>query len=517
MRQLDSEPNLWRLENAELDEDEGIPSVEFGLVMTYVDDILIVAPPEITEAVVLKFQSTWTTSTPEEVGEEPIRFLGMEISTSKNLAGRDVWHVTQESYIKDMVKRQEEEVLPKKIPITKDQSAMTLDPTTPSLEAVRKCQRAVGELLWVLTRTRPDVMYSISRLGSNVTKSTKAVLEAAAQVRGYLLRTSAEGLTYQDDGTEPVKIQSFSDASYAPGDEESFGSFIVTMNKAPVFWRAGRQHMVTLSTAESELAELVESMTAGESVASIVDELIGPVQRGAFTDSQSALSIITTDGGSWRTRHLRTRAAFARQSVLSGLWAIQHLPGEDMTADIGTKPMTSTRLEHLKGLMMMSSPNRKIQEEEKLEEKKETVEVKGKAVKVSEDLIRLITALTVLAVAKGESEDEEEEEGRFFEFWMMLAVFACGVVLLTFIFQWLWKVVRWGRAKTWSASSQVAVSWGWAKAQSASGPMRGMVSQMMDHPKRLLGPQMRCALNSSLKMTSQKAPVQKRLEEVTLA
>ena len=213
-------------------------------------------------------------------------------------------------------------------------------------------------------------MYSISRLGSNVTKATKSVLEAADQVQGYLLRTCSEGLTYKDDGKEPVKIQVFSDASYAPGDEESFGCFIVTLNKAPVFWRAGKQHMVTLSTAESELAELVEAMTAGESVASMVDELLGPVQRGAFTDSQAAAAIITTDGGSWRTRHLRTRASFARQSVLSGLWAIRHILGAVMVADIGTKPLTSTRLDCLKELMMMSSPPKK-EEEQKFEEQKD--------------------------------------------------------------------------------------------------------------------------------------------------
>ena len=352
LRQLDSEPNLWRLE--EVGKEEGSePSIQYGLVMTYVDDIFITGPPEVTRAVAQKFQATWTTSEPEVVGEEAIRFLGMEVSTSKNAEGRDVWHVTQESFVKDLVKRQAKEVQPKKIPITRDQALMTLDPSPPTLEKVRKCQKVVGELLWVLTRTRPDLMYSISRLGSNVTKATSSVLEAANQVQGYLLKTCAEGLRYQDDGKEPIKIQVFSDVSYAPSDEESFGCFIITLNRAPIFWRSGRQHLVTLSTAEAELAELVEAMTAGESVAAIVDELIGYVPRGAFTDSQSALAIITTDGGNWRTRHLRTRASYARQTVLSGRWVIHHSPGEFLTADIGTKPLSSKRLETLREMMMM--------------------------------------------------------------------------------------------------------------------------------------------------------------------
>ena len=208
--------------------------------------------------------------------------------------------------------------------------------------------------------------------------------------------------------------------------------------------------MVTLSTAESELAELVEAMTAGESVASMVDELLGPVQRGAFTDSQAAAAIITTDGGSWRTRHLRTRASFARQSVLSGLWAIRHILRAVMVADIGTKPLTSTRLDCLKELMMMSSSPKKEEEQKFEEQKDEKGEKRLKekreekkslnSVKVSQDVLKLVTTIAILAGAKAEDEDQEGSTEGSNEFWFFQAVFATVVVLLTVFFQWLWKV-----------------------------------------------------------------------------
>ena len=48
LRQLDSEPNLWRLE--EVGKEEGSePSIQYGLVMTYVDDIFITGPPKSPE------------------------------------------------------------------------------------------------------------------------------------------------------------------------------------------------------------------------------------------------------------------------------------------------------------------------------------------------------------------------------------------------------------------------------------------------------------------------------------
>ena len=66
-----------------------------------------------------------------------------------------------------------------------------------------------------------------------------------------------------------------------------------------------------------------------------------------------ALAILTGDGGCWRTRHLKLRAAFARQAVAAAEWAIQHVPGESMVADIGAKPLTPARFNFLKNLMGM--------------------------------------------------------------------------------------------------------------------------------------------------------------------
>ena len=107
-----------------------------------------------------------------------------------------------------------------------------------------------------------------------------------------------------------------------------------------MFWRSGKQSTVTLSTAEAEMNEVIEGMIAGESIGVIIDEIVGGLQRMVWTDSQSGMSILTTEGGSWRTRHLTTCSTFARQAIQDGSWSIGHTPGESMVADIGTKALT---------------------------------------------------------------------------------------------------------------------------------------------------------------------------------
>ena len=234
LRALQSEPNLWRVLEI-FDESQ----VLWGLVMTYVDDVFICSSHSILEAIKEKFQETWKTSTPEYVSEHPIRFLGMEVSKRKAEGGkREEWYVTQRSYIKDLIEKSEEKVKERKIPVTRDQAHIEAPASTPTLEEVRGAQKCVGEVLWLLTRSRPDLMYGVSRMGSNVLKNPVKVMELGDQIKGYLKRTQDEGFRYQVDFKDEIVLQAYSDASFSPEGSESHGSFLVLLEGSPIFWQA---------------------------------------------------------------------------------------------------------------------------------------------------------------------------------------------------------------------------------------------------------------------------------------
>ena len=258
----------------------------------------------------------------------------------------------------------------KRIPISRDQSYMEADKDPPTLEKIRQCQKSVGEILWLVTRSRPDLMYATSRMGSHVTKATSVVLETARQVRGYLKRTAGEGLRYKEEKEKEPTIV-FTDAWFSPEGEESHGCFVVMLNDCLLFWRSGRPSTITLSTAESELNEIVEGMNGGEAVAVIISELCEVVHKEVWTDSQSAAAILVNEGGSWRTRRLKMMSGYARQQVMQGEWRIGHVPGQEMVADLGTKSLTSIRLDYLKEkLGMRTRPSKKEDEAEEKTEKK---------------------------------------------------------------------------------------------------------------------------------------------------
>ena len=116
-------------------------------------------------------------------------------------------------------------------------------------------------------------MFAVARMGANVTKAATNCAGNGIASERNLQKTVAEGLRFSVP-EEEVSIQAFSDSSFAPESEESHGSFVIMANDVPLFWRSGRQSLITVSTAESELTELTEAMTAGESVAVLMEELL---------------------------------------------------------------------------------------------------------------------------------------------------------------------------------------------------------------------------------------------------
>ena len=324
------------------------------------------------------------------------------------------------------------------IPITKDQASWTPPEVPPTPELVRLAQSEVGSILWLVTRTRPDIMYAVAKLSSLVTKDPKKALDIAAQVKGFLKGTVYEGLEFASAKQEPEEINAFSDASFAPEGDYSHGCTAVMMQQSPILWKSGKQQVATLSTAEAELLEVVEALTMGESIYVIAKELDSEVTRVAWCDSQAAVSILTNEGGSWRTRHLRIRASFARSTIKQGNWLLHHIAGTHMIADIGTKALTSSRLEFLKRMFGMNGSLDK--EIHKIKKSEATLE--GSLTHVDPlaiaHAIRVIAALALLETAEGfggnqsnSSEIQEKEPEPTEELQWMVYVYTILVVLMT--------------------------------------------------------------------------------------
>ena len=222
-----------------------------------------------------------------------------------------------------------------------------------------------------------------------------------------------------------------------------------SLENSPIFWRSGRQGLVTLSTAEAEMNEMIEAMVAGESIGVIVEELLGFIPKVLWTDSMSGLAIVTNDGGSWRTRHLRTRSAFARQAVQQGLWSMAHVPGEEMLADLGTKPLAAPRLEGLKKKLRMGFLDVEVpKDEEEAEEEKKGREAEdteaaekeeeGRVLKIQKasTVLKLIALVSSIPGTKGDDPQDEEKTSYGYHLEVMLLFYTVFIVVTTSFIWW---------------------------------------------------------------------------------
>ena len=70
-------------------------------------------------------------------------------------------------------------------------------------------------------------------------------------------------------------------------------------------------------------------------------------------DNSAAIASFTSNNGSWRTRHLRIRAAAARKRIEAGVLQVSCVPGNLQVADVGTKPFAGAKM---LGLLAVVTP-----------------------------------------------------------------------------------------------------------------------------------------------------------------
>ena len=214
-----AERHVWKIQK------KAHPGDDFGFLLTYVDDMLMLGEGEHVRALTKKLGEVWECSPPEFLEEASgMRFCGFEFV--KREGGIKL---SQRGYTKDLLSRyniESGETVP--LPKLPDDDEVEEYET----QDLRAAQSMVGELLWLSTRTRPDLCFAIGVLGRMVHKKPKLVKELSFHVLRYLWSTSEMGLLYEpckpgdlgqtDHLQVPRSVQRlevYADISYSPARE----------------------------------------------------------------------------------------------------------------------------------------------------------------------------------------------------------------------------------------------------------------------------------------------------------
>ena len=440
LRQVVSEANLWLLEK---DDEEYTDRRMKAMILVYVDDLLISGEKIYADLVVEEIRKIWQTSDPERISDgQATKFLGMEIYKQGPFI-----KASQTSFIKERLAvnlgENWEKLRGAGTPCGREVTEI-VEETEITVEMVREAQRVVGELLWLVTRTRMDLMFVTAKLSQWVLKAPREVVRLSKQVWSFLRRTLHQGILFGKErgegwaGEDQLGLQSYSDASFAPGGQHSVGAVIVMWNGAPMMWRAGKQPFPTLSAAEAELTEATEAMLMGDAFDALVADIFQDYPRSLMVDNQAAINLIAEESGAWRTRHLRVRACHLRWRFSRLDWRVIHCPGAKMAADLGTKPLTAVRIEELKVICGMST---ELEEQPVFEER----EIVTTGSETLEKALKLLVMASLLQTAMGQGNNgnpphERREDDTMM--WMIIAAYTFVIVVAVNTFQWVFSTWR---------------------------------------------------------------------------
>ena len=230
---------------------------------------------------------------------------------------------------------------------------------------------------------------AIQRMSQKATRDPAWVIELGKNVLAYVCRTWDYALHYgpkvvQEEDPDMFRrtprrngtVEVLVDASFGVEDEHSVSGLVVLYGGVPIQWESKKQGLIALSTAEAELAALMEGVQAGRSVRALVSLVEDEVELELYNDNRAALILASGQGGGWRTRHLRIRANCLAEAVKEKELSLTHRPGTKLWADALTKCLPAGPLERFRKGIGLYGEKKEIQGGE--DDLRETV-VKGVA------------------------------------------------------------------------------------------------------------------------------------------
>ena len=214
-------------------------------------------------------------------------------------------------------------------------------------------QALVGSLLYLSTKTRPDIAFAVSSAAWFCTSPTKEHWTVVKRILRYLNGTRQFGLLYKAN-TSSDEIAGFSDSDWAGdvGDRRSTSGYVFLLGGAAVSWKSTKQTTVALSTAEAEYIAL--SSASQEAI--WLQQLISDLSKKAFhemiiyEDNQSTICLAKNQAVHGRTKHIDIKYHFIRDLVEAGKIELVYCTTENMVADIFTKGLSIKQFEKIRQL-----------------------------------------------------------------------------------------------------------------------------------------------------------------------
>jgi hypothetical protein len=234
-----------------------------------------------------------------------------------------------------------------------------LDKSDKTAEAsmVQEYQKQIGSLMYLMTKTRPDIAFAVSCCARFMSNPDATHFRALDRVWKYLAGTVDFSLVYTPS-EHRLHLSGFVDSDWG-GDyptRKSTTGYIFFYANAPVSWSSKIQKTVALSSCEAEYMALKEAIKEFVWLTSLFDG-IGSLKtcnsKILLTDNQSAIDLSKNPEYHARSKHIDIQYHYVREIIQSGQVSLKYVSTKDNIADVLTKPLSPAIFDKFKSSLVM--------------------------------------------------------------------------------------------------------------------------------------------------------------------
>jgi hypothetical protein len=238
----------------------------------------------------------------------------------------------------------------------------------------KSCREHIGGVFFLARGTRPDVLYTIARLGRSVNDWRKKHDRELARVFNYLWGTRKRGLVMKahPGDVSVLKIRFLWDADWAgtPGNTKSTSGWALFLlgprTKILVDFGSKAQTNTSYSTPEAEVVAGAMGLTrTAWPLQTVFEEIFSRVvHMDGLTDNSTALHDML-QGISKKMKHLRKHHLISISLINEAFdrpgCTLEHIASEWNTVDIFTKPLAKIKHDfHCGGLGLTSQVEKDV-------------------------------------------------------------------------------------------------------------------------------------------------------------
>ena len=202
----------------------------------------------------------------------------------------------------------------------------------------------IGSLMYLVSATRPDISFAVSKLSRFVSKPGDDHWRALERVMLYLKGITIYGIHYI---RYPRVPEGYSDSNWIFDADEikATSGYVFTLGGGAVSWKSCKQTILTRSTMEAELTALDTATVEAEWLRELLMDLpmvekpIPPILMNC--DNQIVIVKINSSKDNMKSsRHVKRRLKSARKLRNSGVFMLDYIQTSKNLADPFTKGLS---------------------------------------------------------------------------------------------------------------------------------------------------------------------------------